>query len=128
MFKDRSFQTGDQFLMQPNGTFNDDTCGARSTPPRLSLQAHSAPLDASFDASNANLYISFHGSWNRPNPTGFKLVVAKFERGTNAQWEPVAAANSKNGYTDIFWNTDTSKCSTFTSTLHYVGMLTGYRQ
>lgn len=108
---DKTFQVGEQFMIQPNSSFNDATCAQRSTPPRLSFQAHSAPLDASFDNSNSNLFVSFHGSWNRPVPTGFKLVAVKFQRGSNGQLGPVASPNSKNGYTDIWWNTDSSKCS-----------------
>ena len=111
VFKDKTFQVGEQFMIQPNSTFNDATCGQRSVPPRLSFQAHSAPLDASFDPSNSNLYVSFHGSWNRPTPTGFKLVQVAFQRGSDGKLNPVASASSRNGYTDIFWNTDSSRCS-----------------
>jgi glucose/arabinose dehydrogenase len=111
VIRDKTFQVGEQFMIQPNSSFNDATCAQRSTPPRLSFQAHSAPLDASFDNTNTNLYVSFHGSWNRPTPTGFKLVAVRFQRGSNGQLEPVAPANSGNGYIDIWWNTDSSRCS-----------------
>jgi hypothetical protein len=113
VFQDKVFQIGEQFMVQPNSSFNDATCAQRSVPPRLSFQAHSAPLDASFDGTNSNLYVTFHGSWNRPTPTGFKVVVVKFQRGPDGKLGPVALANSGNGYTDVFWNTDSSKCSRY---------------
>jgi glucose/arabinose dehydrogenase len=62
-----------------NKTFN--------VPPRLSMQAHSAPLDITFySASNFNesvgitrdydsdAFVSFHGSWDRDPPTGYGVV------------------------------------------------------
>jgi glucose/arabinose dehydrogenase len=57
---------------------------AESTPPQLSFQAHSAPLGLAFvpddigwpDDMIGNVLVSFHGSWNRTQPTGYK--VARF--------------------------------------------------
>jgi glucose/arabinose dehydrogenase len=49
--------------------------------PIVEMQAHSAPLGLRFyegrDWSNrydGNLFIAFHGSWNRTVPTGYKIV------------------------------------------------------
>jgi glucose/arabinose dehydrogenase len=110
LFTDKTFAIGDQFVQAPNATFDDASCVARSTPPRLSFQAHSAPLDSQFDPTFSTLYVSFHGSWNRPSPTGFKLVAVPFTKGTDGTYAPTAAANSGSGYTDIFWNTNTASC------------------
>jgi len=45
------------------------------------LQAHSAPLDLAFYVGDAfppeyrgDLFIAYHGSWNRSVPTGYKVV------------------------------------------------------
>ncbi len=49
--------------------------------PLVEMQAHSAPLGLAFytgsqfpEAYRGNLFIAFHGSWNRSIPTGYKLV------------------------------------------------------
>lgn len=43
--------------------------------PRYLMQAHSAPLGMAFAAEEETLVIAFHGSWNRKEPTGYKLVA-----------------------------------------------------
>ena len=60
--------------------------------PVVEMQAHSAPLGLTFyDADlfpaeyQGDLFIAFHGSWNRSEPTGYKVVRLDFENG-----EPVA--------------------------------------
>ncbi|MGD2162166.1 MAG: PQQ-dependent sugar dehydrogenase [Anaerolineales bacterium] len=54
--------------------------------PALQIQAHSAPLGLVFyDGSTfpveymGGLFIAYHGSWNRTDPTGYKVVFAPFE-------------------------------------------------
>ena len=54
-----------------------DTAGQ----PVVSMQAHSAPLGLTFYTGDAfpteyqgDLFIAFHGSWNRSEPTGYKVV------------------------------------------------------
>ncbi|KAI1383752.1 soluble quino protein glucose/sorbosone dehydrogenase [Hypoxylon trugodes] len=60
---------GQQFVQSPNETFTDDTCAHMSMPPRLTFRAHSAPLDAKFDAPKyENLFATLHGSWDRYPP------------------------------------------------------------
>jgi glucose/arabinose dehydrogenase len=51
------------------------------TPSLIDLQAHSAPLGLTFYYGDnfpheyrGNLFIAFHGSWNRKIPTGYKIV------------------------------------------------------
>lgn len=51
------FAIGDQ-----NDTINDTFCSKR-TPPRLTFQAHMAPLDIKFNNSGAEAWVTFHGSW-----------------------------------------------------------------
>ncbi len=49
--------------------------------PAVKMQAHSAPLGLGFyeggmfpAAYQGNLFVAFHGSWNRSEPTGYKIV------------------------------------------------------
>ncbi|MCZ7381018.1 MAG: PQQ-dependent sugar dehydrogenase [Candidatus Methanoperedens sp.] len=51
------------------------------TPALIDLQAHSAPLSLAFYYGNSfpaeymgNLFVAYHGSWNRKAPTGYKIV------------------------------------------------------
>lgn len=55
--------------INPGGTKFD--CSTMQ-PPRIEIQAHSAPLGLSFMGSD--LLVAYHGSWNRSVPTGYKIV------------------------------------------------------
>ena len=87
-----------------NNTINDTFCAGR-TPPRLTFQAHMAPLDLKFNNSASEAWVSFHGSWDRSDPVGYKLSVIPFKDG-----EPVAAPDNNTATTDIFQNSDNSVC------------------
>ena len=59
--------------------------------PVVEMQAHSAPLGITFydgemfpEEYRGDLFIAFHGSWNRSVPTGYKVVRLPFEDGTPA--------------------------------------------
>ncbi|MEO5702925.1 MAG: PQQ-dependent sugar dehydrogenase [Gammaproteobacteria bacterium] len=67
---------------------------ANTRPPAVALQAHSAPLGLTFGHGLAfpeeyqqTLLIAFHGSWNRSQPTGYKLIGIPFKAG-KPQGEP----------------------------------------
>lgn len=52
----------------------------------IDLQAHSAPLGLAFVTNESwptdwqdDLLVAYHGSWNRTEPTGYKLVRHKFD-------------------------------------------------
>jgi glucose/arabinose dehydrogenase len=47
----------------------------KSVNPEIKLQAHSAPLGLAFLGND--LLVSYHGSWNRSVPTGYKVVRFK---------------------------------------------------
>ncbi len=56
------------------------------TPSTVDLQAHSAPLGLSFIPEEGwpenmwyNLLVAYHGSWNRSDPTGYKIVRIKLD-------------------------------------------------
>jgi glucose/arabinose dehydrogenase len=58
------------------------------TRPAAQLQAHSAPLGLAFYTGHSfpgeyqgDLFIAFHGSWNRSIPTGYKVVRIAIEDG-----------------------------------------------
>ena len=54
--------------------------------PKVQMQAHSAPLGLAFYEGSMfppeyrnNIYLAFHGSWNRSVPTGYKVVRIKLD-------------------------------------------------
>jgi glucose/arabinose dehydrogenase len=108
---DRKFSIGDQFVLEPNATFSDDTCKAKSKPASLALPAHVAPLDAAFDKNFTSMYVTFHGSWNRVESSGYKIVEVPFMKSAKG-YSPKAQLNSTTGWTDIFWNPNVEHCST----------------
>jgi glucose/arabinose dehydrogenase len=75
----------------PDGSESANYDCSKTVAPRVMMQAHSAPLGLLFyDGSmfppeyRGNLFVTFHGSWNRSVPTGYKVVRIKF----NAKGEP----------------------------------------
>ena len=72
----------------------DDRC-KKTIPPKVEMQAHSAPLGMTFyqgtmfpEEYRGNIFVAFHGSWNRSVPTGYKVVRVKLD----AQGQPVGGA------------------------------------
>lgn len=119
-----NFETGAQFSRRDPPTMPDDAWCANPKnviKPVLSFQAHSAPLDLVFyDNSkcsprsnpygltgkwDGDAFSSFHGSWNRSPPTGYKVVRIPW-----ANNGPRAPSNSRNGYETIVGAPDMSKC------------------
>jgi glucose/arabinose dehydrogenase len=56
--------------------------------PDVEMQAHSAPLGLTFytgaqfpEEYRGDLFVAFHGSWNRSVPTGYKVVRIPFDQG-----------------------------------------------
>jgi len=75
-----------------DGTHSDAWCQnpANVDPPELAMQAHSAPLDLEFydgnsfpEAYRGDLFITLHGSWNRDQPTGYKVVHVSIDAAGN---------------------------------------------
>jgi glucose/arabinose dehydrogenase len=66
----------------PNPEYDDTARCARTIPPAIGLQAHSAPLGLAFltgatkfpEDYRGDLLVAYHGSWNRDVPTGAKVV------------------------------------------------------
>jgi glucose/arabinose dehydrogenase len=62
------------------------------TPPGVEIQAHSAPLGLAFYTGQnfppeyqGDLFVALHGSWNRSEPTGYKVVRIPFGDGSPGQ-------------------------------------------
>jgi len=83
---------GDQFSLELDSvTRGNDFCSnpKNNRPPVISFQAHSVPLDIKFydpslglassgslpSSFRNNLFVSFHGSFNRNPPTGYGVVM-----------------------------------------------------
>lgn len=102
-----SLTVGSQFALSDTDTVNDALCASDFTPPRLTFEAHTAPLDIKFTAAGDAAYITFHGSWNRDSPAGYKLSSVAFNP---ADGTPAAAADSRTAAVDVLTNADTTRC------------------
>ncbi|KZV91846.1 soluble quino protein glucose dehydrogenase [Exidia glandulosa HHB12029] len=103
-----SFKIGDWFTMN-----NNDTACATAKKPSVLFQAHSAPIDIKFGPSgDSDAYVSFHGSWNRQPPTGYKVVVVPGSVASSGAWTPTSPLSSTTGYTDLLWNPNLNSCPT----------------
>ncbi|KAK1640991.1 soluble quino protein glucose/sorbosone dehydrogenase [Colletotrichum phormii] len=89
-----------------SGSVTDQYCQTVPTPPRLTFQAHMAPLDVKFSPNGSSAYISFHGSWNRSPGDGYRLSRVDF--GANGQ--PLAASTSKTAEVEVAWNVNNAVC------------------
>jgi glucose/arabinose dehydrogenase len=66
--------------------------------PVVEMQAHSAPLGLTFysgqqfpEEYRGDLFVAFHGSWNRTEPTGYKVVRVPIEDGEPGSVQDFAA-------------------------------------
>jgi glucose/arabinose dehydrogenase len=82
-------------IPSPDSDFNDPARCARTIPPALEMQAHSAPLGITF-LDRATMFpadwrgdalVAFHGSWNRSTPTGAKVVRVRIRDGRPVSYE-----------------------------------------
>ena len=88
----------DQNFLAPNVDFCKST-----TPPAITFDSHSTPIGITFlDKTNFpaeyknDAIVALHGSWNRKNPSGYKLVRVKF----NAE-KPVQVVDFATGWLNI---------------------------
>ncbi|HTR27356.1 MAG TPA: PQQ-dependent sugar dehydrogenase [Terriglobales bacterium] len=79
----------------PNFTKPGDNRCASVLEPKVQMQAHSAPLGMAFYQGSMfppeyqnNIFVAFHGSWNRSVPTGYKIVRVKLDD----QGQPIGGA------------------------------------
>lgn len=82
----------------PNPEYEDraSVC-AGTTSPALGIQAHSAPLGMVFYTADqfpeeyrGDLFVALHGSWNRSERTGYKLIRVRVEDDRPASYEDFA--------------------------------------
>lgn len=99
--------TGDQFSLNQTAELNDETCAREYVPPRLTFKAHMAPLDIKFNSEGTRAYVSFHGSWNRDEPEGYKVAEVEWDAGTG---QPVHSAKSLNAARDLLNTGDVHRC------------------
>ena len=81
----------------PNPEYADAQC-VNTVTPALEMQAHSAPLGMVFYDGDqfpaeyrGDLFLAFHGSWNRSEPTGYKVVRVRVQNGQPVSYEDFAA-------------------------------------
>jgi glucose/arabinose dehydrogenase len=79
------FCYGDR-IPDPNLTKPGDNRCQSVMGPKVQTQAHSAPLGLAFYEGSQfppeyqnNIFVAFHGSWNRSIPTGYKVVRVKLD-------------------------------------------------
>ena len=85
------------------GTPNPEYAGADCSlvePPALTVQAHSAPLGLAFYTGTlfpadyqGDAFMTFHGSWDRQEPTGAKVVRVRIQNN-----RPVSAEDFVTGW------------------------------
>ncbi len=81
----------------PNPEYADAQRCTGTIAPALEMQAHSAPLGMVFydgeqfpEEYRGDLFIAFHGSWNRSERTGYKVVRVRVEDGRPVSYEDFA--------------------------------------
>jgi glucose/arabinose dehydrogenase len=81
------FAARGKVVVDPDFRSSGEEC-RRMTLPTVELQAHSAPLGLAFYTGGqfppeyrGNLFVAYHGSWNRSVPTGYKIVRVPFSEG-----------------------------------------------
>ncbi len=79
----------------PDRSQSKDYDCSKTIAPAVEMQAHSAPLGLLFYGGEmfppeyrGNLFVTFHGSWNRSVPTGYKVVRVKFNDKGEPQGPP----------------------------------------
>ena len=70
----------------PDPKMGDPIFCNNTEPPAFEMQAHSAPLGLTFYTGSqfpkefhGDLFVAFHGSWNRSVPTGYKVIRIKIK-------------------------------------------------
>ncbi len=79
----------------PDRSQSKDYDCSKTIAPAVEMQAHSAPLGLLFYSGEmfpaeyrGSLFVTFHGSWNRSAPTGYKVVRIKFNDKGEPQGPP----------------------------------------
>ncbi len=92
-------------LFPPDGTPPANDCSSRQQA-RIHFAPHTAPLDIKFLPNGSAAYISFHGSWDRNPPDGYRVMKVEFGK----DGEPVEPLTSKTAATVVMENHDGAAC------------------
>ncbi|OAA47714.1 NHL repeat-containing protein [Metarhizium rileyi] len=90
---------------QMPSNYTDQWCQDVTVSPYITFGSHLAPLDIKFDSQGSAALISFHGSWNRQPPSGYRLSRVAFSNGY-----PKADKSSTTAEQKLMWNRDDSAC------------------
>jgi len=99
----------DKYLpREPEGMTKAEFCAA-SIAPAMMYQAHSSPIGFVFytgslfpDEYQGDAFVAFRGSWNRNQPTGYKVVRFRFENGQPVAFEDFVTGFLINGGANHF--------------------------
>jgi glucose/arabinose dehydrogenase len=100
-------ETGDQFPESESKSISDETCSNDYVAPRLAFQAHTAPLDIKFAQDGSEAFVSFHGSFSREDPVGYRVSSVAFDKTTG---QPTAEHSSTTAARDVLTNPDLANC------------------
>jgi glucose/arabinose dehydrogenase len=98
---------GDQFTEEKTKNLNDDKCKSDFVAPRLAFQAHTAPLDIKFNKDGSEAFVSFHGSFSREEPAGYRVSSIAFNKDNG---QPEAEHSSTSAAVDVLTNPDLGNC------------------
>ncbi|CAG8977622.1 hypothetical protein HYALB_00011725 [Hymenoscyphus albidus] len=82
----------------------DATCKSRIAP-RLVFPAHNSPIDIKFRKNASAAYLSWHGSWDRNPPDGYRLDRVDFVNG-----DPKELSTSTAGGVHVMSNPNGASC------------------
>ncbi|ORY11125.1 soluble quino protein glucose/sorbosone dehydrogenase [Clohesyomyces aquaticus] len=99
----QNIKVGTQFAI---GTGSDSTCTSRIAP-KLCFPSHTAPLGVKFNSNSTAAYITFHGSWDRSPPDGYRLSKINFNPSTGMPTEP---STSNTAAINVMSNPNNSNC------------------
>lgn len=99
----QNIKVGTQFAID---TGSDATCADRIAP-KLCFPSHTAPLGVKFNPNSTAAYISFHGSWNRSPPDGYRLSKVNINPATGMPTEP---STSTTAAINVMSNPNNANC------------------
>ncbi len=93
-------QRVDKFLSYPPAGATPEQFCANTVAPVLTYQAHSSPIGMAFCSTDqfpadcqGDAFVAMRGSWNRGEPTGYKIVRVDFDGG-----QPIAIDDFVTGW------------------------------
>ncbi|KAG6111242.1 hypothetical protein E4U31_004752 [Claviceps sp. LM219 group G6] len=90
---------------QMPASYTDEWCKTNTLAPYITFGSHLAPLDIKFTPNGQSALISFHGSWNRKPPNGYRLSRVVYSNGF-----PSADRQSQSAEQQLMWNKDNALC------------------